>query len=164
MKKITLGAALMLFAACALLAVAATAPPSVVQNTNSGKSETGTSANANVKANANAKASAKANANRGSAAMSADEKFAMAAAMGGLEEVELGRIAAQKGASDEVRQFGQRMVDDHTRANEELMRVASGKGWTPPAALDAKHQAEMQKLSAMSGEKFDKAYVKMMVK
>jgi putative membrane protein len=160
MKKITLGAALMLLAACALLAVAATAPPSVVQNTNSGKSETGTSANANVKANANAKA----NANRGSAAMSADEKFAMAAAMGGLEEVELGRIAAQKGASDEVRQFGQRMVDDHSKANQDLMQVASAKGWTLPTALDAKHQAEVQKLSALSGDKFDKEYVDMMLK
>ena len=63
-----------------------------------------------------------------------------------------------------MRQFGQRMVDDHTKANEELMRVASSKGMTPPAALDAKHQAEMQKLSALSGEKFDNEYVKMMVK
>jgi putative membrane protein len=158
MKKITLGAALMLLAACALLGVAATAPPSVVQNTNSGKSETGTSANANVKANA------KANANRGSAAMPADEKFAMEAAMGGLEEVELGRIAAQKGASDEVRQFGQRMVDDHSKANQDLMQVASAKGWTLPTALDAKHQAEVQKLSALSGDKFDKEYVDMMLK
>ena len=83
--------------------------------------------------------------------------------MGGLMEVELGRIAAQKGASDEVRQFGQRMVDDHSKANEELTRVVSSKGMTPPAALDAKHQAEMQKMSALSGEKFDKEYVKMMV-
>jgi putative membrane protein len=96
--------------------------------------------------------------------MSADEKFAMAAAMGGLEEVELGRIAAQKGASDEVRQFGQRMVDDHSKANQDLMQVASAKGWTLPTALDAKHQAEVQKLSALSGDKFDKEYVDMMLK
>jgi putative membrane protein len=153
MKKITLGAALMLLAACALLAVAATAPPSVVQNTNSGKSENG--ANANVRA---------ANANRGSAKVSADEKFAMEAAMGGLEEVELGRVAAQKGASDEVRQFGQRMVDDHSKANQDLMQVASAKGWTLPTALDAKHQADVQKLSALSGDSFDKTYVDMMLK
>lgn len=155
MKKITLGAALMLLAACALLAVAATAPPAVVQNTNSGKSENG--------ANANARA-ANANANRGSAKVSADEKFAMEAAMGGLEEVELGRVAAQKGASDEVRQFGQRMVDDHSKANQDLMQVASAKGWTLPTALDAKHQAEVQKLSALSGDQFDKTYVDMMLK
>jgi putative membrane protein len=154
MKKITLGAALMLLAACALLAAAATAPPGVVQNTNSGKTETGTSANAN----------AKANANRGAAKMSADEKFATEAAMGGLAEVELGRVAAQKGASDEVRQFGQRMVDDHSKANQDLMQVASAKGWALPSALDAKHQADVQKLSALAGDKFDKTYVDMMIK
>jgi putative membrane protein len=152
MKKITLGAALMLLAACALLAAAATAPPSVVQNTNSGKSEN--TANAN-----------KSNANRGSsAAMTGDEKFAMEAAMGGLAEVEFGRVAAQKGATDEVRQFGQRMADDHSKANQDLMQVASAKGWALPTALDAKHQAELQKLSALSGDKFDKTYVDMMVK
>ncbi|MBV9923438.1 MAG: DUF4142 domain-containing protein [Acidobacteria bacterium] len=102
-------------------------------------------------------------AGHGSGAMASDSKFVMNAAMGGMAEVELGRLAAQKGASDEVRQFGQRMVDDHSKANEELTRVASSKGMTPPTALDAKHQAEMQKLSALSGDKFDKEYVKMML-
>ena len=154
MKKITPGAALMLLAACALLAVAATAGTGLSQNTNSGKSEGGTSANAN----------ARANANRGSAKMSSDTKFAMEAAMGGMAEVEMGRVAAQKGASDEVRQFGQRMVDDHSKANQDLMQVASAKGLTLPTALDAKHQADVQKLSALSGDKFDKEYVGMMVK
>jgi putative membrane protein len=91
-------------------------------------------------------------------------KFASEAAIGGMEEVQLGQIAAQKGASDEVRQFGQHMVDDHTKANEDLMRVASGKGWTLPTALDAKHQADVQKLSALSGAAFDREYVKMMLK
>ena len=79
-------------------------------------------------------------------------------------EVELGRLAAEKGASDEVRQFGRRMVDDHTKANEELTQLASSKGLTLPTAPDSKHQSEMQKLSALSGEKFDREYVKMMVK
>src|SRR5438270_7500670 len=152
MKKITLGAALVLLAACALLAAAAKGVAGGGQNTNSGKSETGTSANAN------------ANASRGSAKMSADTKFAAGAAVGGMEEVELGRLAAQKGASDEVRQFGQRMVDDHSKANQDLTAVASAKGLALPAALDAKHQGEVQKLSALSGDKFDQEYVGMMVK
>ncbi len=113
--------------------------------------------NANPNSNTNS-------GNHSSGSMSSDSKFAMEAAMGGLMEVELGRVAAQKGASDEVRQFGQRMVDDHSKANEQLMQVASSKGMTLPTALDAKHQAEMQKLSALSGEQFDKEYVKMMLK
>ena len=152
MKKITVGAALALLGTCALLAAAANAGAGGGQNTNSGKSETGTSVNAN------------ANAGRGAAKMSADTKFATAAALGGMEEVELGRLAAQKGASDEVRQFGQRMVDDHSKANQDLTQVASAKGLTLPSALDAKHQADVQKLSALSGDKFDREYVGMMVK
>jgi putative membrane protein len=143
------GAALMLAAAFMALAVAAAEIRSGTQNANSGSTQ---NTNGDM------------HAGHGTAGMTADAKFAMAAAMGGMEEVEMGRLAAQKGASDEVRQFGQRMVDDHSKANADLMQVASGKGWTLPAALDAKHQAEMQKMSALSGEAFDRAYVKMMVK
>jgi hypothetical protein len=63
-----------------------------------------------------------------------------------------------------VRQFGQHMVDDHSKANQDLTQVASAKGLTLPSALDAKHQADVQKLSALSGDKFDREYVSMMVK
>jgi putative membrane protein len=150
MSKNTFSGAVLVFGMCALLALVLTAAGAAgAQNSNS-------SATGNM--NSSGKMS------HGAGRMAADHKFAMEAAMGGLMEVELGRLAAQKGASDEVRQFGQRMVDDHSKANEELMRVASSKGLTAPPALDAKHQAEMQKLSALSGEKFDKEYVKMMVK
>jgi putative membrane protein len=92
-----------------------------------------------------------------------DSNFLMDAAMGGMMEVELGRVATQKGASDAVKQFGQRMVDDHSAANTELTSLASGKGITLPTTLDEKHQAHVTKLSAMSGAEFDRAYGKMMV-
>jgi putative membrane protein len=143
------GAALLIAAACMALAVAAAEVSTGTQNANSGSTQND---------NGGGKMS------HGSGSMTSDMKFAMEAAVGGMEEVQLGQIAAQKGASDEVRQFGQHMVDDHTKANEDLMQVASGKGWTLPAALDAKHQADVQKLSAMSGDAFDREYVKMMVK
>jgi putative membrane protein len=152
MSKNTYSGALLVLGMCGALALVVSAGASGTQNSNSG----GTG---NMNSN-----SGGGHSGHRSGAMTSDQKFVMEAAMGGMAEVELGRLAAQKGASDEVRQFGQRMVDDHSKANEELMRVASGKGWTPPAALDAKHQAEMQRLSAMSGERFDKEYVKMMVK
>jgi putative membrane protein len=151
MSKNTFSGAVLLLGACALLALtvfADTSGASGIQNPNS-----------NTTDNANAGG----HAGHGSGAMTADSKFVMNAAMGGMAEVEMGRLAAQKGASDEVRQFGQRMVDDHSKANEELMRVASSKGMAPPTTLDAKHQAAMQKLSALSGDKFDREYVKMMV-
>jgi len=93
-----------------------------------------------------------------------DHKFIMDAAMGGLLEVELGRVAAQRGTSDAIKQFGQRMVDDHSKANQELMSLASSKGMTLPTTLDEKHQKDLTKLSAMSGAEFDRAYAKMMLK
>lgn len=88
----------------------------------------------------------------------------MDAAMGGLMEVELGQLAAQKGMSDAVKQFGQRMVDDHGKANTELMTLATSKGITLPTAIDDKHRQDVTKLSAMSGADFDRAYSKMMLK
>jgi putative membrane protein len=100
---------------------------------------------------------------QGAMLSSGDRKFAMEAAMGGMAEVELGRMAAERGSSDAVKQFGQRMVDDHSRANSELMQWASSKGITLPTSLDAKHQALMTKMSALSGAAFDRAYAKEMV-
>ena len=95
---------------------------------------------------------------------SKDRDFVMDAAMGGLMEVELGQLAAQKGMSDAVKQFGQRMVDDHGKANTELMTLATSKGITLPTAIDDKHRQDVTKLSAMSGADFDRAYSKMMLK
>jgi putative membrane protein len=91
---------------------------------------------------------------------SSDRKFMMEAAMGGMEEVELGRIAAERGTTDAVKQFGQRMVDDHTKANEELMQIASTKGVTLPTTLDDKHKADVAKMSNLSGAEFDRMYIK----
>jgi putative membrane protein len=65
-----------------------------------------------------------------------DRKFIMEAAHGGMMEVQLGRMAADKATNADVKQFGQRMVDDHSRANSELMTLASQKGITLPASGD----------------------------
>ncbi len=89
-----------------------------------------------------------------------DKKFVKEAALGGLTEVQLGKLAAQKASRDDVKQFGQKMVDDHTKANDQLKEIASKDGVTVPDALDAKHQARVEKLSKLSGPEFDKAYVK----
>jgi putative membrane protein len=91
---------------------------------------------------------------------SSDQKFMMEAATAGMEEVELGRLAATHASSDAVKQFGQRMVDDHSKANDELMQIASTKGVTLPTALDDKHKADVTKMSQLSGAAFDSAYVK----
>jgi putative membrane protein len=120
--------------------------------------------NSNQNSNQN---SSKSNATGEQAGMgtlnSHDHDFVMDAATGGMMEVELGRIAAQKATSDAVKQFGQRMVDDHSKANEELTTLASSKGITLPTTLDDKHRAQLTKFSSMSGAEFDRAYVKAMV-
>jgi putative membrane protein len=93
-----------------------------------------------------------------------DHKFVMEAAVGGMEEVQLGQLAAQKASDPDVKNFGQHMVDDHSKANTQLMQLASQKGVTPPTTLPADKQKDMDKLNALSGAAFDKAYMAMMVK
>jgi putative membrane protein len=93
-----------------------------------------------------------------------DKKFVMDAAKGGMAEVELGKMATEKASSDDVKKFGQRMVDDHTKANEQLKQVASQEGIQLPTALSAKDQMTKEKLSKLSGTAFDKAYMNDMVK
>lgn len=89
-----------------------------------------------------------------------DKKFLKEAAEGGLAEVELGKLASQKASSPEVKQFAQKMVDDHTKANDQLKQVASAENVSVPNELDSKHQSRLDKLSKLSGDSFDKAYVK----
>ncbi len=93
-----------------------------------------------------------------------DKKFVKDAALGGMTEVELGKLAAQKASSDAVKQFGQKLVDDHTKANDELKQVASNDKFPIPDSLDSKHQSKIDKLSKLSGPNFDKAFLKDQVK
>lgn len=93
-----------------------------------------------------------------------DKKFVKEAALGGMTEVELGKLAAQKASSEDVKQFAQKMVDDHTKANDQLKQAASKDNIPVPDTLDSKHQSEIDKLSKLSGEQFDKAYVKNQLK
>jgi putative membrane protein len=93
-----------------------------------------------------------------------DKKFVTDAALGGMAEVELGKLATQKASSDAVKQFGQKMVDDHSKANDQLKEIASKENISIPDSLDSKHQSRIEKLSKLSGPDFDKAYVKDQVK
>ena len=88
-----------------------------------------------------------------------DQQFMVDAARGGIAEVEIGRLAAQRAASDAVRQFGQRMATDHGAANQELMQLAQRKGVMLPREMGPSHRAAMDRLSAMSGPAFDQAYM-----
>lgn len=94
----------------------------------------------------------------------ADRDFILAAAQGGMTEVKLGEIAAQKGERAKVKEFGQMMVKDHSEINADLKSLAAQKGVTVPESLDAKHQMMVDKMSALSGSAFDEAYIAAMVK
>jgi putative membrane protein len=92
-----------------------------------------------------------------------DKKFMEEAAKGGMAEVQLGQLAAQKAGSEDVKKFGQKMADDHAKANDELKKLASSKGVELPTDLDRSAKREHDKLSKMSGADFDREYMKHMV-
>src|SRR5688500_14725755 len=69
-------------------------------------------------------------------AYASDAEFVTAAASGGMLEVELGKVASQKGAAAEVKKFGDHMVTDHSKANTELKSLAGKKNWTIPAKMN----------------------------
>jgi len=85
--------------------------------------------------------------------------FVREAAIGGLAEVELGRLASEKASSPDVKQFAERMVADHGKANTELKSLAEKKGLMVPTEVDARHKQTMEKLSKLSGPAFDRAYM-----
>ena len=80
-----------------------------------------------------------------------------------MAEVELGNLGAQRGTNQKVKDFGQQMVTDHTKAGDELNTIASTKGVSVPAGLDSKSQATKQRLSSLSGAAFDRAHMEDMV-
>lgn len=95
---------------------------------------------------------------------SPDHAFITKAAQGGLAEVTLGNLAEQNASSDAVKQFGSKMVTDHSKANDELRQIADQKGITLPSHMDAKDKQMSQMLESKKGQAFDKAYTRDMVK
>jgi putative membrane protein len=93
-----------------------------------------------------------------------DQTFVQKAVVGGLAEVQLGKMAAEHAVSVAVQQFGQQMVEDHGHANQALMALVKQKGLSVPTALDKKHQKAATHLATLQGAAFDRAYIQQMVK
>jgi putative membrane protein len=89
-----------------------------------------------------------------------DKKFLKDATMGSMTEVALGKLATEKASSEPVKQFGQKMVDDHEKSTEELKKAAQKANVNVPDSLDSKHQSRVDKLSKLSGSDFDRAFIK----
>ena len=94
----------------------------------------------------------------------ADKEFVMKAAFGGMAEVKMGELAASNSSNLAVKTFAQRMVLDHSQANDALAQLATAKGLALPSKLDGEHQKKYDEIAKKNGSAFDKAYMDDMVK
>lgn len=94
---------------------------------------------------------------------SGDQKFIKDAAAGGMMEVQLGKLASEKASSQQVKDFGKQMVTDHSKANTELKHLASTKNVQIPTELEGKHKSTYDRLAKLSGDRFDREYMKTMI-
>jgi putative membrane protein len=93
-----------------------------------------------------------------------DRQFVMQATAAGLAEVNLGNLAAKQAQNRDVKKFAVRMVKDHTKANQQLDKLADRLRIAPAQAMDAAHQAAADKLAQMNGAAFDRAFMRQIVK
>jgi putative membrane protein len=94
---------------------------------------------------------------------SKDHKFVCEALIGGQNEITLSQVAVQKASDPSVKDFAQRMVQDHQKANDELIKLATDKGAMIPEAATKKSEKLAEHLQNLSGAEFDRAYIKDMV-
>ncbi|MEG3954926.1 DUF4142 domain-containing protein [Microcoleus sp. herbarium2] len=94
---------------------------------------------------------------------SRDRTFVMQAGQLNMMEVELGRLAVQRGSSPSVKQYGQEMVEEHTRVNQELMQLVRQKQVELPTEMGTQNTALIDRLSELSGTSFDTAYKQAMI-
>jgi putative membrane protein len=88
-----------------------------------------------------------------------DNEFVTDASQGGIAEVKIGQLALQQSTNPKVEQFAQQMIQQHTQANEKLMRLAIQKGITPPTTIGSKYEAVMTQLMQFSKASFDEIYM-----
>ena len=100
----------------------------------------------------------------GAGASVTDRVFVKEAMQGGIAEVQLGQLTLQKSNNDQVKQFAQHMIDDHTKLNEEMKPVAQQLGMEIPTQVSKKDSKIISKMQALSGPAYDQAYIKDMVK
>jgi putative membrane protein len=97
------------------------------------------------------------------AAENPSTSFLMKAIQGNYAEIEMGKLAQQNGRSDDVKNFGQTLAEDHLAANQKAFDVAKSMGVTPPNGPNAKQKAESEKMSKVSGAQFDREFATHMV-
>jgi putative membrane protein len=102
-------------------------------------------------------------ADRNNEVSGGDKDFVHDVSIANMAEIELGRLAAQRGTNAQVKKFGQMMVDDHTKAGDKLMTIASQHSIAMATELDDKHRDLREKLTKLQGAEFDREYIDAMV-
>ena len=148
----------------AVVAVALAAAPALAQTTSgTGQTANPTSGQTTTRQSTKPKGPKQATRGTSGSLSAADRAFAREAAQGGLAEVDLGNLTKEKASNGDVKQFGDKMVTDHSKANDELKSLAEQKSITLPSSVAAKDKATEARLSKLSGDSFDKAYMRDMV-
>jgi putative membrane protein len=91
------------------------------------------------------------------------QAFIKKAVQGNLAEIQMGQLAQQNGQSDGIKQYGQMLVTDHSAANQKAMEAAKSIGVTPPEGPNATQKAHYEKLSKMTGARFDGEFATHMI-
>lgn len=89
----------------------------------------------------------------------ADQEFMEDITHANLAEIQTGKMALEKSSNEQVRKFAQKMIDDHTKAHQELQKLAASKGVTLPTDTDPQHKIIATALKALSGDTFDRQYI-----
>jgi putative membrane protein len=97
------------------------------------------------------------------AVSAAEKRFMEEAARANMEEMDLGKLAKDHAQNEDVKKFGQRMMEDHAKVNDELKTLAEKKGITLPKELARAEQSNEERLSKLTGPQFDKQYVSQML-
>lgn len=117
----------------------------------SGTAQTGTGATGQTGATASGSGATSLN--------TADRRLVLNMAQANMAEIEAGRLAQSKSQNEQVKNFAQQMIDDHTKALEDVRQLAQAKGVTLPTELDRMHKAKANRMQALSGDAFDRAYL-----
>jgi putative membrane protein len=141
-----------LFAAVAVHAQAPQGGAAQPGNAQSGNTQPGTAPSSQGNTASGAGATAKLN--------KSDQKIVLNMAQANMAEIEEARLAQSKSQNDQVKNFARQMIDDHTKALDEVKALAANRGVTLPTDLDKSHKAKADKLGNMSGDAFDRAYLK----
>jgi putative membrane protein len=160
----TIARTILVFGVGSAMAIAQTSNPASTQANPNASSQTTPSTTKGNHGNHSADHGMSSASGMGVMVGKSDEEFITKAAQGGMMEVEVGRLAQEKGSTNEIKEYGRKLEQDHSKANDQLKQIAASKNVKLPTDVDASEKASVDKIRNLSGAEFDKAFLKMAVK